>query len=288
MLFLFLVSALYQLPPVSFYFSVVGRRLKIHSLCVTLGCLLFLLFPLCPQHIASLFVGRESACCRLEDCSATRNLQISARSPFRCPHAPNMRMLSRFISRQRNVLSHILAFSLILSRVCMLWKLLCVITGSSSPIIVVISESMEPAFQRGDLLFLWNRDESFGVGDVVACWFSGRDLPMVHRVVQKVSLSIATDVNKRCVLACLHVKSAYSMMSPLWFGSLSKCRLTDISVGSAGASSRYLTKGDNNEIDDTILYPAGQHYLDRHDIIGSVRAYIPYVGYARLLFSKLP
>ena len=40
----------------------------------------------------------------------------------------------------------------------MLWKGLSVATDSPSPIVVVLSGSMEPAFQRGDLLFLWNRN----------------------------------------------------------------------------------------------------------------------------------
>jgi signal peptidase len=31
-----------------------------------------------------------------------------------------------------------------------------VVTGSESPIVVVLSGSMEPAFYRGDLLFLTN------------------------------------------------------------------------------------------------------------------------------------
>ena len=39
----------------------------------------------------------------------------------------------------------------------MLWKGLSVLSDSPSPIVVVLSGSMEPAFQRGDLLFLWNR-----------------------------------------------------------------------------------------------------------------------------------
>lgn len=32
---------------------------------------------------------------------------------------------------------------------------------------VVLSGSMEPAFQRGDLLFLWNRGERTEVGEIV-------------------------------------------------------------------------------------------------------------------------
>ena len=34
-----------------------------------------------------------------------------------------------------------------------------VVTGSESPVVVVLSGSMEPAFQRGDLLFLTNYEE---------------------------------------------------------------------------------------------------------------------------------
>jgi hypothetical protein len=48
-----------------------------------------------------------------------------------------------------------------------------------------------------------------------------------------------------------------------------------------------MTKGDNNDADDTSLYPIGQPYLYRHEIIGTVRGYIPHRGYAKLVFSEL-
>ena len=38
----------------------------------------------------------------------------------------------------------------------MIWKSLMVLTKSESPVVVVLSGSMEPAFQRGDILFLSN------------------------------------------------------------------------------------------------------------------------------------
>ena len=57
----------------------------------------------------------------------------------------------------RHHLSQLLNFGLVLSTAFMLWKGLSVVTDSPSPIVVVLSGSMEPAFQRGDLLFLWNR-----------------------------------------------------------------------------------------------------------------------------------
>jgi signal peptidase I len=51
------------------------------------------------------------------------------------------------------------------------WKGLSVLTASSSPIVVVLSGSMEPAFQRGDLLFLWARSPRVEIGEVVVCKF---------------------------------------------------------------------------------------------------------------------
>jgi signal peptidase I len=70
------------------------------------------------------------------------------------------------------------------SVVSILW-IVCIVSNSPSPIIVVTSGSIEPSFRRGNLLFLWNKIEAFEVGDVVACWFEGSDLPIVYRVVEK-------------------------------------------------------------------------------------------------------
>ncbi len=49
---------------------------------------------------------------------------------------------------------------------------------------------MEPAFQRGDLLFLWNRNffEETKVGEIVVYNVKGKDIPIVHRVVRKFGL----------------------------------------------------------------------------------------------------
>lgn len=49
----------------------------------------------------------------------------------------------------------------------MMWKGLSIAADSPSPIVVVLSGSMEPAFQRGDLLVLWNRYYPTDVGDIV-------------------------------------------------------------------------------------------------------------------------
>jgi signal peptidase I len=50
----------------------------------------------------------------------------------------------------------------------------------------------------------------------------------------------------------------------------------------------YLTKGDNNDDDDTIFYPPGQRYLKRSDIVGSVRGYLPGAGYITIVLHDYP
>lgn len=78
-----------------------------------------------------------------------------------------------------------LNFALVLSTAFMLYKGLAVVSDCSSPIVVVLSGSMEPAFQRGDLLFLWNRHMDTQVGEVVIYNVRGRDVPIVHRVIRR-------------------------------------------------------------------------------------------------------
>jgi len=149
------------------------------------------------------------------------------------------------LQNPRQALAQVLNFGLVLSTAFMMWKGLSIFADSPSPIVVVLSGSMEPAFQRGDLLFLWNRNifEETKVGEIVVYNVRGKDIPIVHRIVRK-------------------------------FG--------------AGDEAKLLTKGDNNVADDTELYARGQDYLERQDIIGSVVAYIPFVGYVTILLSEHP
>lgn len=65
----------------------------------------------------------------------------------------------------------------------MIWKGLMFYTCSESPVVVVLSGSMLPAFQRGDILFLDNRDPVVNVGEVVVFKMPHRDIPIVHRVI---------------------------------------------------------------------------------------------------------
>ena len=66
----------------------------------------------------------------------------------------------------------------------MSWKGLGLLTDCESPIVVVLSGSMEPAFQRGDLLFLSNLPDLAKIGDIVVYNIRDRSIPIVHRVVK--------------------------------------------------------------------------------------------------------
>lgn len=70
------------------------------------------------------------------------------------------------------------------STIFMAWKALSILAGSTTPVVCVISESMAPAFHRGDIIFLSNRTAAVEVGDIPVIWFEGNPLPMVHRIVQ--------------------------------------------------------------------------------------------------------
>lgn len=139
----------------------------------------------------------------------------------------------------------VLSFGMIVSSALMIWKGLMVVTGSESPIVVVLSGSMEPAFHRGDLLLLTNyREEPVRVGEIVVFKVEGRDIPIVHRVIK------------------MHEKN--------------------------NATVKFLTKGDNNSVDDRGLYAPGQMWLTKRDIVGRARGFLPYVGMVTILMNEYP
>jgi signal peptidase len=94
-------------------------------------------------------------------------------------------MLGLSAMQPRQLAAQVLNFALVLSTAFMLWKGLSVVSDSPSPIVVVLSGSMKPAFERGDLLFLWNRGQNTQVGEIVVYNVKGKDIPIVHRVVRK-------------------------------------------------------------------------------------------------------
>jgi signal peptidase len=92
--------------------------------------------------------------------------------------------LKRMNKRQQ--LSQLVNLGLIVSSALMIWKGLILFTGSESPVVVVLSGSMEPGFYRGDILFLnmGYSNNPIRVGEIVVFNIDGRDIPIVHRVIK--------------------------------------------------------------------------------------------------------
>lgn len=51
---------------------------------------------------------------------------------------------------------------------------------------------------------------------------------------------------------------------------------------------KFLTKGDNNSVDDRGLYAPGQLWLTKKDIVGRARGFLPYVGMITILMNEYP
>lgn len=53
-------------------------------------------------------------------------------------------------------------------------------------------------------------------------------------------------------------------------------------------SIKFLTKGDNNSVDDRGLYAPGQNWLAKKDVVGRARGFLPYVGIVTILMNEYP
>eukprot|EP01104_Vermistella_antarctica_P016106 TRINITY_DN5426_c0_g1_i1.p1 TRINITY_DN5426_c0_g1~~TRINITY_DN5426_c0_g1_i1.p1 ORF type:complete len:187 (-),score=39.80 TRINITY_DN5426_c0_g1_i1:356-916(-) len=84
----------------------------------------------------------------------------------------------------REFLLQLATFGTIVSSALIIWKVMMIVTGTESPIVVVLSESMEPAFERGDLLFLVHDEtRTYVPGDVVVYKVPEKPIPIVHRIL---------------------------------------------------------------------------------------------------------
>ncbi|XP_073292027.1 uncharacterized protein [Primulina huaijiensis] len=79
---------------------------------------------------------------------------------------------------------HLDLYSIIVTSALMIWKGLMCITGTKSPVVVVLTGSMEPGFGRGDILLLQMSKDPIRVGEIVVYHINGRDIPIVHRVIK--------------------------------------------------------------------------------------------------------
>jgi len=64
-----------------------------------------------------------------------------------------------------------------------LWKCICFLLNNDSPIVCVLSESMEPGFRRGDILFL--TPKRYHCGDIMVYQVYENTIPIVHRIITK-------------------------------------------------------------------------------------------------------
>ncbi|KAL4426924.1 hypothetical protein ABPG74_012924 [Tetrahymena malaccensis] len=83
----------------------------------------------------------------------------------------------------RKILIQGASLAMIVGSALMIWKTLMVLTLSDSPVVVVLTGSMEPLYYRGDILFLYNREEKITTGDVVVYQNGEQEIPIVHRVI---------------------------------------------------------------------------------------------------------
>ncbi|KAI4383124.1 hypothetical protein MLD38_009000 [Melastoma candidum] len=145
----------------------------------------------------------------------------------------------------RQLINQAVSLGMIVTSALIIWKALMCITGSESPVVVVLSESMEPGFKRGDILFLHMSKDPIRAGEIVVFNIDGRDIPIVHRVIK---------VHERQDTGEVDV----------------------------------LTKGDNNDGDDRVLYAEGQLWLQRQHIMGRAIGFLPNVGWVTIIMTEKP
>lgn len=86
---------------------------------------------------------------------------------------------------RRQLAHQVLSLVLVLSTAVMIWKGLVVASGSETPVVVVLSGSMEPAIVRGDILFLWSdRRVPYAIGEIIVYQIQGRPIPIIHRILE--------------------------------------------------------------------------------------------------------
>ncbi|XP_004308071.1 PREDICTED: signal peptidase complex catalytic subunit SEC11C-like [Fragaria vesca subsp. vesca] len=84
----------------------------------------------------------------------------------------------------RQVLTQAVKLCMIVTSLLIFWKAVMFFTGTESPVTAVLSGSMEPALRRGDLVFLHMSKEPIREGEIVVFKVDGREIPIVHRVIE--------------------------------------------------------------------------------------------------------
>lgn len=135
---------------------------------------------------------------------------------------------------------------MVISSALMIWRGIMLTFGTESPMVVVLSGSMEPSMYRSDILVLVRKD-TLSVGDVIVYQIASEKIPIVHRITS------LQEIDDPDAPPC----SSEDRKS-------GKCEIKKKTI--------FLTKGDNNPVDDRGLYPRDKPYLDESNVVGHVYA----------------
>lgn len=162
------------------------------------------------------------------------------------------------------------------------------------------SGSKEPTFRRGDLLFLTNPPaEQYINGDIVVYKVPAAHIPIVHRVIEARDVERWSSDDNEIDMEIGDMDSDLPYRSRKPFSQTNRRTIWSETAG----DQLLLAKGDNNPIDDIVLYN-GSDRLSRGHIIGKVRGYacvffylltllltelvcsfIPYIGYISIVLA---
>lgn len=243
----------------------------------------------------------------------------------------------------------VLNFLMIIFSALMIWKGLMCYTGSESPIVVVLSGSMEPAFYRGDLWVttlthnsipkthleraLLERTFSFArrAGACLQWTAVQRTWHLCSQFVCKLAGSVGNVHRAPFASPCMCRVPAHTIHTltllygsnpciqngdvggsykkrlfltndvsdPIRVGEILVFKVTgrDIPIvhrvmklhqETGTGAIKFLTKGDNNFVDDRGLYAPGQMWLQPSDVVGRARAFIPHIGIVTILMNDYP
>lgn len=139
------------------------------------------------------------------------------------------------------------------------------------------------------------------VGDIVVFKVAGRDIPIVHRVLKvhrgNEDEGITYDaINFEGDWSPHEFENAFEYGMDA-FGKVT-VGIADSLLGNTGEETRvkealakkelYLTKGDNNPVDDRNLYAADQVWLRREEVVGKAVFSLPYLGFMTILLNDYP
>lgn len=83
----------------------------------------------------------------------------------------------------RQLLTQLVVATYSMSHMYVFWKYLGLFLNNDSPIVCVLSASMEPGFKRGDILLIKPHD--YSCGDIVVYQVYAGSIPIVHRIIHK-------------------------------------------------------------------------------------------------------